>query len=163
MGCSCDAPTCSFVLSDGTLFEGYAAGHLPASGVTTGEFVFNTALSGYQEVITDPSYAGQIVAFTYPHIGNYGVTPLDDEALRPWCEGIVVRELSDVPSSWRSVGPLEGFLRQHGVPAMWASTRVDSRDTCARRARSLARSVTARSRISRALRALRSAPTIATW
>jgi carbamoyl-phosphate synthase small subunit len=106
------------VLSDGTIFEGYAAGHLPASGVTTGEFVFNTALSGYQEVVTDPSYAGQIIAFTYPHIGNYGVTPLDDEALRPWCEGIVVRELSDVPSSWRSVGPLEGFLRQHGVPAI---------------------------------------------
>ena len=69
------------VLSDGTVFEGYAAGYIPESGFTTGEFVFNTALSGYQEVITDPSYAGQIISFTYPHIGNYGVTPLDDEAL----------------------------------------------------------------------------------
>ena len=105
-------------LGDGTTFEGYAAGYLVDPGVTTGEFVFNTALSGYQEVITDPSYAGQIIAFTYPHIGNYGVSPLDDEALRPWCRGLVVRELSDLPSNWRSVGPLEGFLRQHRVPAI---------------------------------------------
>jgi carbamoyl-phosphate synthase small subunit len=106
------------VLADGATFEGYAAGHLPSSGVTTGEFVFNTALSGYQEVITDPSYAGQIIAFTYPHIGNYGVTPLDDEASHPRCRGIVVRDLSPVPSNWRSVGPLEGFLRQHRIPAI---------------------------------------------
>jgi carbamoyl-phosphate synthase small subunit len=106
------------VLADGTTFEGYAAGHLPEEGFTTGEFVFNTALSGYQEVITDPSYAGQVIAFTYPHIGNYGVTPLDDEALHPWCHGLVVRDLSPVASNWRSVGPLEGFLRQHRVPAI---------------------------------------------
>src|ERR1019366_4724174 len=72
----------------------------------------------YQEIITDPSYAGQIISFTYPHIGNYGVTPLDEEALRPWCEGVVVRDLTDIPSSWRCVGPLEGFLREHGVPAI---------------------------------------------
>ena len=98
------------VLADGATFEGYAAGHLPSSGVTTGEFVFNTALSGYQEVITDPSYAGQVISFTYPHIGNYGVTALDDEAPRPWCRGIVVRELSELASSWRSTGPLEGCL-----------------------------------------------------
>src|ERR1035438_1107302 len=106
------------VLADGTTFEGYAAGHVPDEGFTSGEFVFNTALSGYQEVITDPSYAGQIVSFTYPHIGNYGVTPLDDESLRPWCEGVVIRELSNLPSNWRSVGPLEGFLRQHRVAAI---------------------------------------------
>jgi carbamoyl-phosphate synthase small subunit len=106
------------VLADGATFEGYAAGHLPSSGVTTGEFVFNTALSGYQEVITDPSYAGQIISFTYPHIGNYGVTALDDEALRPWCRGIVVRELSVLASSWRSTGTLEGFLARHRVPAI---------------------------------------------
>jgi carbamoyl-phosphate synthase small subunit len=105
-------------LRDGTTFEGYAAGHLPEAGFTSGELVFNTALSGYQEVITDPSYAGQIISFTYPHIGNYGVTPLDDEAPRPWCRGVVVRELSDVPSSWRSVGSLEVYLREHGVPAI---------------------------------------------
>jgi carbamoyl-phosphate synthase small subunit len=106
------------VLNDGATFEGYAAGHLPDEGVTSGEFVFNTALSGYQEVITDPSYAGQIISFTYPHIGNYGVTPLDDESLRPWCQGVVMRELSSVPSNWRSVGPLEGFLVQHRVAAI---------------------------------------------
>ncbi len=106
------------VLADGATFEGYAAGHLPSSGVTTGEFVFNTALSGYQEVITDPSYAGQVISFTYPHIGNYGVTALDDEAPRPWCRGIVVRELSELASSWRSTGPLEGFLTRHRVPAI---------------------------------------------
>ncbi|MGA7834350.1 MAG: glutamine-hydrolyzing carbamoyl-phosphate synthase small subunit, partial [Acidimicrobiales bacterium] len=84
----------------------------------TGEFVFNTSLSGYQEVITDPSYAGQIVAFTYPHIGNYGVSPLDDEAARPWCSGVVVRELSELPSNWRSRASLEEFLTGHEIPAI---------------------------------------------
>ncbi len=108
----------TLVLNDGTSFEGFAAGHLPDRGFTTGEFVFNTALSGYQEVITDPSYAGQIVAFTYPHIGNYGVTPLDDEAKHPWCRGVVVRDLSSVPSNWRSVGSLEDFLRHHRIAAI---------------------------------------------
>ena len=111
-------PPAQLVLSDGTTFEGYAAGHLPDEGFTSGEFVFNTALSGYQEVITDPSYAGQIISFTYPHIGNYGVTPLDDEAARPFCAGVVARELSDVPSNWRSVGSLDGFLREHRVAAL---------------------------------------------
>ena len=106
------------VLADGTTFEGSAAGYLPASGVTTGEFVFNTSTSGYQEVITDPSYAGQIVVFTYPHIGNYGVTPLDDEAERPWCRGLVVRELSELPSNWRSHEPLEVFLARHEIPVI---------------------------------------------
>ena len=106
------------VLADGTTFEGHAAGFLPADGVTTGEFVFNTAMSGYQEVITDPSYAGQIIAFTYPHIGNYGVTSLDDEAARPWCQGVVVRDLSSLPSNWRSSGTLEEFLVERQVPAI---------------------------------------------
>ncbi len=106
------------VLADGTTFEGYAAGFLPASGITTGEFVFNTSTSGYQEVVTDPSYAGQIITFTYPHIGNYGVTPLDDEAVRPWCRGVVIRELSELPSSWRSREALEEYLIRHEVPAI---------------------------------------------
>jgi carbamoyl-phosphate synthase small subunit len=106
------------VLADGATFEGYAAGYLPDEGHTSGEFVFNTAMSGYQEVITDPSYAGQVIAFTYPHIGNYGVTPLDDEARHPWCRGVVIRDLSDLASNWRSVGSLEGFLREHRVPAI---------------------------------------------
>jgi len=108
----------TLVLADGTSFEGYAAGYLPESGVTLGEFVFNTALSGYQEVITDTSYAGQIITFTYPHIGNYGVTPLDDEAVRPWCRGIVVRELAALASNWRSVEGLEEFLERHHVPVI---------------------------------------------
>ena len=111
-------PPALLVLADGTTFEGYAAGHLPESGVTTGEFVFNTALSGYQEVITDPSYAGQIIAFTYPHIGNYGVTSIDDEALRPYCNGIVVRDLATSPSNWRSTGALESLLVHHGIAAI---------------------------------------------
>ena len=111
-------PDAAIVLNDGSVFEGYAVGFLPDEGVTTGEFVFNTALSGYQEVLTDPSYAGQIISFTYPHIGNYGITPLDDEAVRPWAKGIVMRELSDLPSNWRSAGPLEGFLIQHRIPAI---------------------------------------------
>ena len=114
----------TLVLADGATFEGYAAGHLPEEGFTSGEFVFNTALSGYQEVITDPSYAGQIIAFTYPHIGNYGVTPLDDEASHPWCNGIVVRDLSGVASSWRSTGTLDAFLREHRVPVL---TGIDTR------------------------------------
>jgi carbamoyl-phosphate synthase small subunit len=106
------------VLADGTTFEGSAAGFLPPSGVTPGEFVFNTSTSGYQEVITDPSYAGQIVVFTYPHIGNYGVTPLDDEAERPWCRGVVVRDLSELPSNWRSQESLETFLARHEIPVI---------------------------------------------
>ncbi len=111
-------------LSDGTVFEGEAAGFLPDAGVTQGEFVFNTALSGYQEVLTDPSYAGQIITFTYPHIGNYGATALDDEAVRPWCSGVVVRDLSEVASNWRSTEALESFLVRHGVAAI---TGVDTR------------------------------------
>ncbi len=106
------------VLKDGTTFEGYAAGYQPESGISTGEFVFNTALSGYQEVITDPSYAGQVIAFTYSHIGNYGVTPIDDEAIRPWCAGVVARDFTDVPSNWRSEESIEAMLIRHQVPAI---------------------------------------------
>ena len=77
------------VLADGEVFEGEAIG--AQAPVTGGEVVFNTVLTGYQEVITDPSYAGQIITFTYPHIGNYGVTAVDDEARRPHCRGVIVR------------------------------------------------------------------------
>ncbi len=111
-------PRASLVLADGATFEGYAAGFLPKEGVTTGEFVFNTSLAGYQEIITDPSYAGQVISFTYPHIGNYGVTPLDDEAVRPWCRGVVVRDLSPVASNWRSRATLEEYLIERRVPAI---------------------------------------------
>ncbi len=103
------------VLADGTRFEGEAVGAAPESGVTTGEAVFNTVLSGYQEVLTDPSYAGQIIAFTSPHIGNYGVNPTDDEAARPHCRGMIVRSLTDRPSSWRSTESLESFLVRFSI------------------------------------------------
>src|SRR5437764_3858495 len=106
------------VLADGTTFEGEAVGAEPAGGVATGEVVFNTVLSGYQEVITDPSYAGQIITFTYPHIGNYGVTPDDHESARPYCRGVVVRELARRPSSWRAADDLDTWLRAHGVPGI---------------------------------------------
>jgi len=106
------------VLADGTVFEGEAAGAAPPGGVATGEAVFNTVMSGYQEVVTDPSYAGQVIAFTYPHIGNYGVTAADDESRRPFCRGVVVRDLARRPSSWRATQDLEAFLAHHGVPAI---------------------------------------------
>jgi carbamoyl-phosphate synthase small subunit len=112
------------VLSDGTVFEGEAAGALGKLKVATGELVFNTALSGYQEVITDPSYAGQVIAFTYPHIGNYGTTRDDNEASRPFCNGVVTRDLVAVGSNWRSEEGFEDFLVRTGVPAI---TGVDTR------------------------------------
>jgi carbamoyl-phosphate synthase small subunit len=132
-------PPAALVLADGTLFEGEAAGALlsPDTGVATGtlrrvgsghlasgELVFNTVLSGYQEVVTDPSYAGQVVAFTYPHIGNYGVSPEDDESARPRCRAVVVRDLARRPSSWRAAEGLEDYLARHGVPVL---TGVDTR------------------------------------
>ncbi|HZY73251.1 MAG TPA: carbamoyl-phosphate synthase domain-containing protein, partial [Edaphobacter sp.] len=86
-------------LEDGTVFEGRSFG---APAERSGEVVFNTALTGYQEVFTDPSYAGQIVIFTNPQIGNYGTTAEDNEARRPYIEGLVVREFSNVTSNWRS-------------------------------------------------------------
>jgi carbamoyl-phosphate synthase small subunit len=101
------------VLADGSVFEGEAIG--ADAAVVTGEVVFNTVLTGYQEVITDPSYAGQIITFTYPHIGNYGVTSLDDEAAGPACRGVIVRELARRRSSWRSEGDLDAWMRKHGL------------------------------------------------
>src|SRR5437868_5618032 len=103
------------VLADGSTFEGEAVGAPPPAGIATGEVVFNTVLSGYQEVITDPSYAGQIITFTYPHIGNYGVTAADNEASRPFCRGVVVRDLARRHSNWRADENLDAFLRRHGV------------------------------------------------
>jgi carbamoyl-phosphate synthase small subunit len=112
------------VLADGTAFEGRWMGAVPEGGVAAGELVFNTVMTGYQEVVTDPSYAGQVLAFTYPHIGNYGVAPADDESRRPFCRGVVVRELAPRPSSWRASEDLGSFLSRHGVPGM---TGVDTR------------------------------------
>jgi carbamoyl-phosphate synthase small subunit len=106
------------VLTDGTVFEGEAMGATPQSGIATGEVVFNTVLSGYQEVLSDPSYAGQIITFTYPHIGNYGVNPADDESRRPFCRGVVVREPARRRSNWRATEDLDEWLTRHGVPGI---------------------------------------------
>jgi carbamoyl-phosphate synthase small subunit len=106
------------VLADGATFEGEAIGYQPPEGVATGEVVFNTALSGYQEILTDPSYAGQVITFTYPHIGNYGVNADDFESKAPFCRGVVVRDLARRPSNWRSTGDLETFLREQRVPGI---------------------------------------------
>ena len=110
------------VTADGVVFAGEAAG--ATVPLRTGELVFNTAMSGYQEVISDPSYAGQVVAFTSTHIGNYGTNVDDDEATIPHCRGIVVRDLTVTPSNWRSTEGLESFLVRHGLPAI---TGVDTR------------------------------------
>ncbi len=103
------------VLADGSVFEGELIGAEAEQGISTGEVVFNTALSGYQEIITDPSYAGQIITFTYPHIGNYGVNAIDDESRGVFCRGVVVRDLARRASNYRSEGHLDGLLRRHGV------------------------------------------------
>jgi carbamoyl-phosphate synthase small subunit len=114
----------SLVLADGTIFEGEAGGALESGVVATGEVVFNTALCGYQEIITDPSYAGQIIVFTYPHIGNYGTTPEDDESRSSFCRGVVVRDLSERPSSWRSIEGLEERLQRDAISLI---TGIDTR------------------------------------
>lgn len=101
------------VLEDGSVFPGRLAG--AADEVALGEVVFNTSLAGYQEILTDPSYAGQIVTMTAPLIGNYGVTPQDDEASRPWVAGLVVRELSPSYSNWRAQSSLQDYLLTHGI------------------------------------------------
>ncbi|MDA8295787.1 MAG: glutamine-hydrolyzing carbamoyl-phosphate synthase small subunit [Actinomycetota bacterium] len=109
-------PEALLVLADGTVFSGRAFGALGAHGaIATGELVFNTVMAGYQEVITDPSYAGQVVAFTYPHIGNYGVNAADEESEHPQVRAIVVRDLVDRPSSWRAESNLEDYLAAHGL------------------------------------------------
>jgi len=103
------------VLADGTAFPGVAAG---ASGRALGEAVFTTGMTGYQEVLTDPSYYGQIVAMTAPQIGNTGTTGEDDEADRPWVAGFVMHELSSVTSNWRSDASLDAYLMRHGIVAI---------------------------------------------
>jgi carbamoyl-phosphate synthase small subunit len=111
-------------LADGTRFEGEAIGAEPAGGVASGEIVFNTAMTGYQEIITDPSYAGQVVTFTSPHIGNYGVNGADMESSRPGCRGVVVRDLARRRSSWRGTEDLGDFLARTGTPGI---TGIDTR------------------------------------
>ena len=115
------SPPALLALEDGTLWHGRGFG---ATGLTTGEIVFNTSLSGYQEILTDPSYHGQVITFTMPHIGNYGTTPEDDESGRVWAAGVVVRSLSPVVSNWRARQSLPDYLAERNVVGI---TDVDTR------------------------------------
>jgi carbamoyl-phosphate synthase small subunit len=102
------------VLEDGTVFRGRSV----SPGTRFGEVVFNTSMTGYQEILTDPSYLGQIVVLTQPHIGNYGMNPSGEESARPWAEGLVIRHATAVPSSHGSREALPEYLRRHGVPSL---------------------------------------------
>ncbi len=109
------------LLEDGRRFDGIAVG---SPGESLGEVVFNTAMTGYQEILTDPSYTGQLVAMTAPQIGNYGVTSEDRESALPAVAGFIVREVARRHSSWRSQGSLADYLREHGIVAI---SEVDTR------------------------------------
>src|SRR5437879_876857 len=102
-------------LEDGRHFEGESFG---ATGTRVGEICFNTAMTGYQEVLTDPSYRGQIVAMTYPLIGNYGINSTDQESRSPHVRGFVIEELSEIPSNWRSEMSLDEYLRKWDIPGV---------------------------------------------
>ncbi|MFN8023346.1 MAG: glutamine-hydrolyzing carbamoyl-phosphate synthase small subunit [Acidimicrobiales bacterium] len=105
----------ALVLADGSVFEGEHLGADAPGGVASGEVVFNTVLAGYQEVITDPSYAGQIITFTATHIGNYGVNAADFESRRPFCRGVIVREIARRHSNQRAEASLDAMLRRYGI------------------------------------------------
>ena len=102
------------ILEDGTVFAGESIG---STREVISEIVFNTSMTGYLEVLTDPSYAGQAVVMTYPLIGNYGITP-DMESERPWVDGYIVRELSRIPSNFRCEGTIQDFLKEHDIPGI---------------------------------------------
>lgn len=126
-------------LEDGSVFEGTGFGALTER---SGEVVFNTAITGYQEIFTDPSYAGQIVILTYPEIGNYGTTPDDSESRKPYIEGLVVREFSSIASNWRSREHADAFLAAHNIPVI---AGIDTRSLVRRlRSRGVMRGVLSR-------------------
>lgn len=102
-------------LADGSVFEGTAFG---APGEATGEVVFNTSMTGYQEILTDPSYVGQMVCMTYPEQGNYGVNAADEESARPHATGFIVKNWAEQPSSWRAEQGLDAYLKKHGIPGI---------------------------------------------
>lgn len=112
---------CRLVLEDGSVWDGLSCG---AQGTAVGEVVFNTGMTGYQEVLTDPSYCDQIVTMTYPLIGNYGVQPAAFESSRPWLKGFVVSRMCFQPSHWASAGPLPDYLRTHGIVGLYG---IDTR------------------------------------
>ncbi|WP_462137709.1 glutamine-hydrolyzing carbamoyl-phosphate synthase small subunit [Candidatus Mycalebacterium sp.] len=113
---------CFLVFEDGTVFEG---GHFGAHGMSFGEAVFNTSMTGYQEILTDPSYNGQIITMTYPEIGNYGVNTEDSESEKPFAKGLAVREYWENPSNWRSAMPLGEYMEKHGIVGIQG---VDTRE-----------------------------------
>jgi len=116
-----DAKPALLVLADGSAYRGWSFG---ANGTTIGEVVFNTGMTGYQEVLTDPSYCGQIVVFTYPELGNTGVNPEDEESSRPQVRGAIARNICYRPSNWRSTGSLPEYLLQHQIPGIYG---IDTR------------------------------------
>jgi carbamoyl-phosphate synthase small subunit len=109
------------VLADGTAYTGWSFG---APGTVIGEVVFNTGMTGYQEVLTDPSYCGQIVTFTYPELGNTGVNPEDEESTHPHVRGAIARNICHRPSNWRSTQSLPDYLKQHNIPGIYG---IDTR------------------------------------
>jgi carbamoyl-phosphate synthase small subunit len=114
-------PPALLVLADGTAYRGWSFG---APGTTVGEVVFNTGMTGYQEVLTDPSYCGQLVTFTYPELGNTGVNPEDEESSRPQVRGAIARNVCVEPSNWRSQQSLPDYLKQHNIPGIYG---IDTR------------------------------------
>ncbi|OAB62141.1 carbamoyl-phosphate synthase small subunit [Leptolyngbya valderiana BDU 20041] len=109
------------VLADGTHYKGWSFG---ATGTAIGEVVFNTGMTGYQEVLTDPSYCGQLITFTYPELGNVGVNPDDEESARPFAKAAIARNICTRPSNWRSTQSLPDYLKQHGIPGIYG---IDTR------------------------------------
>ena len=112
--------TGKLVLENGTIFEGTLLGGMPI----VGEVVFNTGMTGYQEILTDPSYADQIITLTYPLVGNYGVTREVDQSSKPYCKAMIVGELCTFPSNWQNEGTFEEYMRSHGIPCLY---NVDTR------------------------------------
>src|SRR5579885_1715357 len=106
------AATAALALADGTVIWGKGVG---AAGLSVGEVCFNTSMTGYQEIITDPSYAGQIITFTFPHVGNVGANPEDIETTTPAARGVVLRADITEPSNWRAAQHLDGWLQSHGI------------------------------------------------
>lgn len=109
------------VLADGSVYRGWSFG---ATGTTMGEVVFNTGMTGYQEVLTDPSYCGQMVTFTYPELGNTGVNPEDEESCQPYVTGAIAKSICERPSNWRSTQSLGDYLKTHGIPGIYG---IDTR------------------------------------
>src|ERR1700761_158574 len=114
-------PTALLVLADGTVLEGFGLG---AEGHAVGEVCFNTAMTGYEEILTDPSYAGQIITFTFPHIGNVGTNPEDIETVTPAARGLIIREPITAPANYRATQHLDAWLKSHRMTGI---SGVDTR------------------------------------